>query len=171
MRRLITVLSLITLMCIGSNVNAQQIKLGHINFQELFQVMPERAVAAKEVQAKLAEYQQSIKELQAEYQKKLQDYSKGIQNKTLSDLVRKDKENELRGLETRINDFTKTADSKMKELNERLMKPIVDKANKAIQEVAKAQGLVYVFDSNVLLYKSAQAIDILPLVKTKLGIK
>ena len=51
------------------------------------------------------------------------------------------------------------------------MKPIYDKAQAAIAEVAKEQGLIYVFEVNSLIYKSNQSIDILPLVKTKLGIQ
>jgi len=39
--------------------------------------------------------------------------------------------------------------------------------------VAKEQGLIYVFDtgSKVVLYKSNQSIDILPLVKKQLGLE
>ena len=54
-----------------------------------------------------------------------------------------------------------------------LLQPVFDKAEKAIEEVAKEQGLMYVFDigTKVVLYKSAQSVDVLPLVKTKLGIQ
>ena len=55
-----------------------------------------------------------------------------------------------------------------------LLKPVFEKAEKAIEEVAKEKGLIYVFDSGVgnrtILYKSNQSIDLLPLVKAKLGI-
>ncbi len=50
------------------------------------------------------------------------------------------------------------------------MKPIYDKAQAAIAEVAKEKGLIYVFEVNSVLYKSNESVDLLPLVKTKLGI-
>jgi outer membrane protein len=56
-----------------------------------------------------------------------------------------------------------------------LFKPIFAKAEKGIEEVAKEKGLIYVFDvsegGSVVLYKSNESMDLLPLVKTKLGIK
>ncbi|MCD6355563.1 MAG: OmpH family outer membrane protein, partial [Prolixibacteraceae bacterium] len=54
-----------------------------------------------------------------------------------------------------------------------LLQPVFDKAEKAIAEVAKEKGLIYVFDigPKVVLYKSNQSIDIMPMVKAKLGIK
>ncbi|MBU0765306.1 MAG: OmpH family outer membrane protein, partial [Bacteroidetes bacterium] len=55
--------------------------------------------------------------------------------------------------------------------------PIVSKAKKAIQDVAKEQGLTYVFDvaeaagGVVILYYSEDSMDILALVKKKMGIQ
>ncbi len=53
-----------------------------------------------------------------------------------------------------------------------VMQPIIEKAQNAIKEVAKANGFTYVYDiaSGVLLYFSDDSEDILPLVKQKLGI-
>ena len=52
------------------------------------------------------------------------------------------------------------------------MQPVFDKAEEAIGVVAKEKGLIYVFDigTKVVLYKSNESIDVLPLVKTKLGL-
>jgi outer membrane protein len=53
-----------------------------------------------------------------------------------------------------------------------LLQPILDKAEKAIKDVAKEKGYDYVFDTStgaVLVTKDAD--NLLPLVKTKLGIK
>jgi outer membrane protein len=53
------------------------------------------------------------------------------------------------------------------------MQPIFEKADSAIAEVAKENNLVYVFDisSRVVLYQSNQSVDVLPLVKKKMGIE
>ena len=50
---------------------------------------------------------------------------------------------------------------------------VFDKAEKAVKDVGLEKGLIYVFDmsSRVILYNSKESIDLLPFVKTKLGIK
>jgi len=49
---------------------------------------------------------------------------------------------------------------------------LYEKVTGAVEEVARELGLIYVFDTgtNVLLYKSNQSADLLPMVKEKLGI-
>jgi len=108
-------------------------------------------------------------DLQKEFQTKLADYTQ--KQDSLTDLVRQAKEEDLRGLQERIQSFNNTASQKLQQKQAELMKPIFDKANQAISDVAKTQGVIYVFDSQNVLYKSTASIDLLPLVKTKLGIK
>ena len=61
----------------------------------------------------------------------------------------------------------------MQERQSELMKPLVDRAKKAIEEVAKENGYSYIFDTSTgvgaLLY-TPESDDIMPLVKKKLGI-
>ena len=46
------------------------------------------------------------------------------------------------------------------------------KADKAIKDVAKEQGFTFVFDIGVLYYfDEKKSINMLPLIKTKLGLK
>jgi outer membrane protein len=54
-----------------------------------------------------------------------------------------------------------------------LLKPILDKANGAIKNVAEANNFIYVFDISQgnPIYFSDQSVDILQLVKDKLGVK
>ena len=51
------------------------------------------------------------------------------------------------------------------------MQPMIEKANQAINDVAKENGFTYVFDTasgSLLVFPDGD--DILPLVKTKLGL-
>ncbi len=49
----------------------------------------------------------------------------------------------------------------------------LDKANKAIAEIAKANGFTYILDlsAGTVIFHSDNSTDILPLVKQKLGLK
>jgi outer membrane protein len=88
---------------------------------------------------------------------------------TYSDLIRKNKEEELQMLQQRIEAFKEQAQQEYQNKNAELSKPIYDKAKKAIDAVAKENGYKYVLDtsSGVVLY-SEPTEDILQLVKKKL---
>ncbi len=150
-------------------VQAQTLKFAHIDSQALIQAMPETATAQKTLQEQAKGLEDQLADMQKEFQTKLADYTQ--KSDSLTDIVRQAKEEDLRNLQERIQSFNSSAQQKLQQKQSELMQPVFDKANKAIEEVAKQQGVIYVFDSNAVLYKSNASIDLLPLVKTKLGIK
>ena len=74
-------------------------------------------------------------------------------------------------MSARIEEFQQTAQKKLQERQTELLKPIVDRAKQAINDVAKENGYSYVFDSGTgaLLYQP-DSDDLMPLVKKKLGL-
>lgn len=167
------VLVLIVLLVAGmaSMVNAQTPKFGHIDIQQLIQVMPQRQVALDALEKEAAELETLLGTMQEELQNMFQDYT--TNRETMSDLVRQAKEEDIQMKQQRIETFRQQADQQLQQKQQELMVPIFESADNAISEVAKTEGLIYVFDvsSRVVLYKSAQSIDVLPLVKKKLGIE
>lgn len=167
------VLVLIVFMVAGlaTMVNAQTPKFGHIDIQQLIQVMPERQQALDEIQKEMSDLEEMLGSMQQEYQTMIEDYSNNVE--TMSDLVRQAKEEDIRAKQQRIETFRNQADQQLQQKQQDLMVPIFNKADSAIAEVAKDQNLIYVFDvsSRVVLYQSAQSVDVLPLVKKKLGIQ
>ncbi|MEL7586128.1 MAG: OmpH family outer membrane protein [Prolixibacteraceae bacterium] len=153
----------------AGTVSAQTLKFAHIDSQALIEAMPETAAARKSIEEQTAGLEKQLGDLQKEFQAKLADYTQKADS--LTDLVRQAKEEDLQGLQQRIQTFNTNASQKLQQKQGELMQPIFDKANQAIADVAKTQGVIYVFDSNNVLYKSTASIDLLPLVKTKLGIK
>jgi outer membrane protein len=87
-------------------------------------------------------------------------------------LIRQTKEKEIVDLQERLQNFQQTAQQDIQQKEAELWQPVIDKANNAIQEVGKENGFTYIFDvsAGVVLYFSPESIDVLPLVKTKLGI-
>ncbi len=153
------------------SANAQAPKFGHIDISQLIQIMPERTVALEELQKTAKEYEDALASLQTELQKLYEDYMQG-QN-TMADLVRQSKEEEIQSKNQRIEAFRQNADAEIQQKQQELMEPIFKKADETIAAVAKELGLIYVFDvsSRVVLYKSNDSVDILPLVKKKMGIE
>lgn len=150
-------------------VSAQTLKFAHIDSQALIEAMPETVAARKSIEEQTSGLEKQLGDLQKEFQTKLTDYTQKMDS--LADLVKQAKEEDLQNLQQRIQTFNSNAQQKLQQKQAELMQPIFDKAKKAIEEVAKAQGVIYVFDSQNVLYKSSASIDLLPLVKAKLGIQ
>jgi outer membrane protein len=151
--------------------HAQAPKFGHIDLQALIGLMPERATAEKQYSAFQKELEDALGDMQKEYQGKAGEYI--AKRDSMTETVRKMKEEDLSAMNERIQNYQQSASQQLQAKQGELLKPVFDKADKAIKEVGAEKGLLYVFDmsSRTILYNSKESLDILPLVKTKLGIK
>lgn len=153
------------------SVNAMaQSKVAHINAQALVGSMPE----AKKAETDLQTFAQSLegegKTMVDEYTKKMKEFDEKAASMT--DNMKEIKGREIQDSQKRIQDYREQAEQKVQQKQQELLKPIYDKARKAIEDVAKEKGYGYVIDSSAgLLLVSPAADDLLPAVKAKLGIK
>lgn len=150
-------------------VKAQTLKFAHIDSQALIQAMPETKSAQASIEKEAKGLEDQMGALQQEYQTKLADLSQ--KQDSLTEIVYQAKVEDLQSLQQRIQNFNNSAQQRLQQKQSELMQPIFSKANETIEAVAKEQGVIYVFDTNAVLYKSNQSIDLLPLVKAKLGIQ
>ena len=165
------IVALVAMLAFGGNAMAQKtIKLGHINSNDLMQIMPGRDSAQAALQKEVEELQADMEAMKKEYETKVNDYM--AKRDQLSELIRKSKESDLQAMASRIEEFQANAQKLLEERQEALLKPIIDRAKKAIEEVGKENGYTYIFDAGVgaVLY-SQDSDDIMPLVKKKLGLK
>ncbi len=146
------------------------IKLGHINSNDLMQIMPGRDSAQTVLQAEVQELETTLKTMQSEMEKRYNEYMENQSGWT--ELIRNTKQREIQDMGARIQEFQENAQKQLQQREQELLKPIIDRAKKAIEDVAAEGGYSYVFDSGVsaLLY-SPESDDIMPLVKKKLGLK
>jgi outer membrane protein len=154
----------------GSAMAQKNIKLGHINSNDLMQIMPGRDTAMNLLQKEVEDLQAEMEEMKKEYETQVNNYL--AKKDQLSELIRKSKESDIQKMAERIETFQTNAQKLLEERQEALLKPIVDRAKAAIEEVGKENGYTYIFDAGVgtLLY-SQDSDDIMPLVKKKLGLK
>ena len=173
MRNFIKVFLVALLVLIPSVIFAQKtLKFGHINSQEVIQLMPQRDSAVIRLQKFNKELSDSYEEQNVELNKKYQKFLE--EEKTLNDVVKKTRQEELQQIQQRIQQFQENANQQIQAKQTELMQPILEKLKKAIADVGKEGGFIYVFDiggtTNVLFF-SAESQDITALVKQKLGIK
>lgn len=158
------------LLCCLAGVNAQAKKFGHINSNDLLMLMPERKEAETKIQDEAKKLEQQLSAMTTEYQTKVADYQ--TNSATMTDLIKQTKAKEIQDLEQRIQDFQQNAQESLQKKESELLKPIIDKAKKAIEDVAKEGGYGYIFDTSagVILY-SPEGDNIMALVKKKLGLQ
>lgn len=168
-KTLIVALIALFAMC-GTAMAQKTIKLGHINSNELMQIMPGKDSAQTALQGEVAELENTLKAMQSELEQRYNEFQE--KQAQWSDLIKQTKQRELQDMGTRIEEFQQNAQRQLQERQEELLKPIIDRAKKAIEDVAKENGYTYIFDSGMgtLLYQQ-DSDDILPMVKKKLGLK
>jgi outer membrane protein len=173
MRRILIISALVLASgLIGQQVMAQNVKFGHINRNELIQSMPEFDSARSQLEKLNTELANQLELLQVEYNNKAEAYLK--ESKNLTDLVRQTKEQELQDFQNRMQTFQQSASSQLQEKQVSLFTPITDKADKAIKAVGKESGFFYIFDisgGQVAYFDETKSVDVMPLVKSKLGLK
>ncbi|MFM2204298.1 MAG: hypothetical protein RLZZ605_1262 [Bacteroidota bacterium] len=147
-----------------------QNKLGYINSRELLEVMPEVKKADSSLQIYAKSFQDQLESMSKEYESKVKDFQ--ANEKTMNEAVKEVKVKEVQQLQERMEALQQSAQEKTSKRREEMYKPILEKADKAIKDVAKENKYDYIFDASggaILFAKDSD--NVLSLVKTKLGIK
>jgi len=152
----------------GLSFGAQAQKFGHIDAQSLLLSLPERVDAQQTIEAAAKEYETEMLRMQDELQTKYGEYQ--AKAATWPDAIRGQKEKELQALDQGLQEFSQTVQMDLARMEESLLTPMIEKVQVAIQEVGKAHGFTYIFDSSMgaTLYNGGE--DVSGLVKTKLGL-
>jgi len=171
MKNIVKLVIAIVFVAMCNNVSAQTQKLAHISMQELITAMPEYEKAMAEFQKIQDSLGKNLEELQVEYRRKLDEYSKNQEGWT--ELVKQSKIDEIQSMERRIQAFQEGAQESLQQEYTKLLQPVLEKANKAVDAVAKEKGVEYVIsaDNQILVFKAVGTLDLLPAVKQHLGIK
>ncbi len=146
---------------------AQAQKIAHLSLDSLISLMPETKIAKDAAQNYLKGIDAESISMQTELETKYKDYVE--KQATMSDLLRKTREDELNQLQRRIEEFKQQAQMDYQRKTAELTAPIMDKAKKGIEAVAKESGYKYVLDTSAgnVLYSEASD-DVLMAVKKKL---
>ena len=170
MKQIITLAILASAMIWNPAMAQKSNKFGHINSAELLGLMPERKAAAAKMDSITKDVEKQLQEMMTEYRAKQEKYSSEAPK--LSELVKKDKEEELTSLGTRIQNFQQQAQQSLEQQEQALIEPIVTKAKKAIEQVAKENGYTYIFDTSagsLLFWEESD--NVLASVKKKLNLQ
>ncbi len=161
------VIIIIALVCLGISA-AQAQKIGFLNTNDLLVLMPE----VKSADSVLVKYASDMQEIYygyvLEYQKKLDDYNKN--SSTWSEVKIESAEKDLQDAQQRISDYERESNDKLAAKKEELYGPILADVKAKIKLVGEENKLTAILDGSALLYFGTDAIDILPMMKKKMGL-
>jgi outer membrane protein len=158
--------------CISFRANAQTFKFGHINGTEILQILAERDSLESNIEKVRKDLAALLSELDAEYQKKITEFSEN-QDKW-SSVVKDSKQAELMDMQRRAKIQSDNAEARFQQEYQKLLEPIHKKYKDAVDKVGKANGFTYIYDisaGNPIFVNETQSTDIGALVKKELGIK
>ena len=124
---------------------AQQ-KFGHINAQEVMSQMPEFIKARGEMEAKAKQYENDLKAMQDELQRKSQEYDKN--KSTMNATKQQETETELNNLYQKYQQALQDNQQSLSKEQQDKMQPITTKLVNAIKAVGQAGGYVYIMDTS-----------------------
>jgi len=143
-------------------------KIGYLNTNELLVQMKE----VKSADSLLNQYAEEMQKIYAsyvmEYQSKLADYQNNAA--TWSEVKRESVETDLGNLQIRISDFEKESNQKLETKKQELYNPILEDIKAKIKLVGEENKFTTILDGSAMLYVGTDAVDIMPMMKKKLGI-
>ena len=146
--------------------NAQ--KVGHIDFEKLVAAMPQTKTLKSNMEKLAKTYQDDIEGMGKKIEATQKKYM--AESKTQTNQTNEARAKELQTEAGKLDQLRKTAYQDMQNRQNAGLQPIIETAQKAIEEVAAAKGILYVLDASMgkgLLVKKGE--DIYSAVKTKLG--
>ena len=143
------VVLIIALMLTAINANAQM-KLAHVNSQQLLDTMSSYKKAQDSLAQKNAEIRQELMEMQNAYTKKITNYEE--KKSAMKAFELKIEEESIMRLEQTIQERQATGQQELQDLNDKLTVPIMNRIREAVSIVSKKEKLDYVFDGPLMIY-------------------
>ena len=148
---------------------AQEKKFAYVDFSELVQLMPEMDEARAALEENSKANEEILMTMYKEYQTKGQEYQQKAS--TWTPAVREIKEKELMDIQGRLEQTQQSLQMELQQLQNQLQAPVVEKAQNAVNELAKSKGVTCVFEKASLLYiDEAQMLDLTPEARVALNI-
>ncbi len=122
-------------------------KFGHVDAQSIMQAMPEFIKARGDLEAQSKEYENDLKAMQDELQRKSEAYDKT--KSTMNATKQQETETELQQMFAKIQQANQDYQQQLNKMQQEKLAPIMNKVTTAIQNVGKNGGYVYIMDASM----------------------
>ena len=153
-----------------------QTKIGYTNVELILNYMPETEAIEKQMETLEKKLAEALEVKQKYYQQKLQEYMQAEQTGKLTDAQKQAAAQGLQGLEAEIQQQLGAAQQKLFAKRMEMLKPLQDKMQNAIDQVAKEEGYEYILNQAVgqgipsIIYGD-ESHDVTMKIANKLGLK
>lgn len=150
-----------------------QARIGIVNSQQLFDLMPEKAAAEAQLKAMSDRFHAEYELMQAEFDKKYADYQTVAADPSTPETIRERRVHELQESDKKMREFERRAADDIAARRASLTKPITDRVQAAIRTAGEQGAFDLVLDTAVtpVAYTGPATIDITPVVKAILGLE
>ena len=162
-------IALLLMLILPMSVFAQ--KFGHIKTQEILIAMPEYTKAQTDIQTMQQQYDDEMKRLGEELNKKFAAYQQEQAN--LPKNIQERRQKELQELNERGMQMQQDAQQQLQQSWMQMLETIAKKIDDAIKAVGQEGGYVYIFDLNatqIPFVNETLSTDVTGAVKAKLGL-
>ncbi len=170
MWKVLALIALVVVFAAAKSTGAKS-KVGYINTNELWALMPEKQAADMELKKMEEQMVTYLKQEQQSFEVGVNTFVKDSANMT--ELVKKQTLQKLQQQQETIQSLPKEANNELMKKQEELYAPIKEKMQNAINEVAEENGYDYILDAAYgnIVYAGNDDDNVIGLVKSKLGLK
>jgi outer membrane protein len=168
MKSILTGLFIVLAVAVGYT-EAQTLKIGYVDPQEILTKMPEYAAVERRLQNFAERKRDEFNKLQADFEKRSTDYQQKAS--VLSNEARATEERALEGMQDQLANFQTQYQEELMNEQQTQLTPLFEKIEKGIADVANEMGLTFVLNprtSNgdiILLYVSDEARETLNITR------
>jgi outer membrane protein len=149
------------LLLLAPAITAQNLKLGFVDSQKIFEGLPEAQAAQKKLDARLQQWQDTLEVMSRNFQADFEAYQ--AQQGAMSTAAKEERQQELLRMQQAVQDY-RTAKfgqgGEAARMRIDILNPLQQKVLEAIEEVAKEEKINFMFDkledAAILLYADAK---------------
>ncbi|GAB4134530.1 MAG: hypothetical protein OHK0045_01090 [Raineya sp.] len=151
------------------NFAQNPVKIGYFDYSYVITQLPEAKAADADLKAYTEKLQKDLQAKESELRAKYERYMK--EGEKMAAPTREALEKEIQTGQQNLQEFQQKAEADVSKKQDALLRPINEKLEKTLKEVAKENGFTYVLRKEALLYEPEDpSLDVSVLVLKKLGI-
>lgn len=162
----------ILFLCVLGTLQMSAQKFGHLNFGNLVAAMPETKTSDTQLETYQNQLVSKGEEMVKAFQKKYEKFVSDVKSGALAPKDQQATQLALQNEQQSILQYENEVIQKVQEKRQELLKPIIEKAQKAIDEYARDNGYTMIFDTsvfNAVLFVE-DGDDLMDEIKAKLGL-
>lgn len=147
-----------------SAVSYAQVKIGHMNSQQVLSEMPERPEVEQQLNSFIQEKQQEFQQRTTSFQESVADFQQNQDNMSESEVQQR--QQELAETEASLQEYQQQIQQQIQQRRSSLLQPLYDKMDEGIAVVAEEMDLDFVLNEatnsgeNVIYYSASEQMDI-----------